>query len=124
MYIVGSYAVYLAVSLLVTVWVARTLYKNGRIFLIDAFHGNADLADSVNHLLVLGFYLINVGYVVLALKTGETLIAPRGAIEMVSQKIGWVLVILGAMHFFNIFIFHRLRQRNRAPRIARSTELV
>jgi len=57
MYIVGSYAVYLAISLLVTVWVARILHQNGRVFLIDAFHGNAELADSVNHLLVVGFYL-------------------------------------------------------------------
>ena len=66
MYIVGSYAVYLTISLLVTVWVARTLHKNGRVFLVEAFHGNAELADSVNHLLVVGFYLVNLGYVALA----------------------------------------------------------
>ena len=69
MYIVISYAVYLAVTLAVTVWTARTLHSSGRIFLVDAFHGNEALADSVNHLLVVGFYLINVGYVALALET-------------------------------------------------------
>src|SRR5215468_2916717 len=111
-YIVGSYAVYLAVSLMVTVWVARTLHKNGRVFLVDAFHGNAELAGSVNHLLVVGFYLVNVGYVTLALKTGAILLTTRSAIELVSQKIGWVLLILGAMHFFNIFVFHRLRRKS------------
>lgn len=123
MYIVASYIVYLAISLAVTVWVAHTLFKNGRVFLVDTFHGNAELADSVNHLLVVGFYLINLGYVSLALKTSEILTTSRGAMEMVSQKIGWVLVILGAMHFFNIFVFHRLRNRNRALRVARSSEL-
>ena len=123
-YIVGSYAVYFAVSLLVTVWVARTLHKNGRVFLVDAFHGNAELADSVNHLLVVGFYLINVGYVTLALKSGGVLLTAREAIELLSQKIGWVLVILGAMHFFNIFIFHRMRRRSQTPRVARATELI
>ena len=124
MYIVGSYAVYLAISLLVTVWVARTLHKNGRVFLVEAFQGNAELADSVNHLLVVGFYLVNLGYVALALRTGAALATPREAIELESQKIGWVLLILGAMHFFNIFVFHRMRQRNQAPRIARATELI
>lgn len=124
MYIVGSYAVYLAISLLVTVWVARTLHKNGRVFLVEAFHGNAELADSVNHLLVVGFYLVNLGYVALALRTGAALTTPREAIELESQKIGWVLLILGAMHFFNIFVFHRMRQHNQAPRIARATELI
>jgi hypothetical protein len=124
MYIVGSYAVYLAISLLVTVWVARTLHKNGRVFLVEAFQGNAELADSVNHLLVVGFYLVNLGYVALALRTGAALPTPREAIELESQKIGWVLLILGAMHFFNIFVFHRMRQRNQTPRIARATELI
>ena len=92
-------------------WVARTLHKNGRIFLVDAFHGNAELADSVNHLLVVGFYLVNLGYVTLALKTGAVLAGMRDAIELVSVKIGLVLLILGAMHFFNLYVFSRMRQR-------------
>src|ERR1700731_529035 len=94
MYIVGCYISYLILSLAVTVWVARTLHKNGRIFLVDAFHGNAELADSVNHLLVVGFYLVNLGYVTLALKTGAVLAGMRDAIELVSVKIGLVLLIL------------------------------
>ena len=60
---VTTYGLYLALSLPLTVWVARTLHKNGRIFLVDCFHGNEPLADSVNHLLVVGFYLINFGFV-------------------------------------------------------------
>ena len=66
--IVWTYIVYIALSIPLTIWVAHTLYKNGRVFLIDSFRGNERLADSVNHLLVVGFYLINIGYVALALK--------------------------------------------------------
>src|SRR5436190_9818985 len=69
--IVWTYIAYLAISVALTVWVARTLHKNGRIFLVDSFHGNEQLADSINHLLVVGFYLINIGYVTLALKYGD-----------------------------------------------------
>jgi hypothetical protein len=87
MYIIGCYASYLLISLAVTIWVARTLHKNGRIFLVDAFNGNAELADSVNHLLVVGFYLINIGYVALALRTYENLNTLRGSIELVSDKV-------------------------------------
>jgi hypothetical protein len=114
MYIVGCYATYLLISLAVTMWVARTLHKNGRVFLVDAFHGNAELADSVNHLLVVGFYLINVGYVTLALRTAGNLDTLRAAIEMVSDKIGLVLLVLGGMHFFNLFVFSRMRKRSHA----------
>src|ERR1041385_1925941 len=67
--IVVTYLAYLLVSVTLTIWVARTLHKRGAIYLVDAFHGNAELAASVNHLLVVGFYLINIGFVTLALKS-------------------------------------------------------
>src|SRR5438034_1737866 len=111
MYIMVCYAAYLVLSLVVTVWVARTLHKNGRIFLVDTFHGNTELADSVNHLLVVGFYLINIGYVSLALRTRGDAATVRAAIELVSDKIGVVLIVLGIMHFGNLYVFNRLRRR-------------
>jgi hypothetical protein len=114
MYIVISYAAYLVISLGVTIWVANTLHRNGRVFLVDAFRGNAELADSVNHLLVVGFYLINIGYVTLALRTTATLHNLRESIELFSDKIGLVLLILGLMHFFNLFIFSQMRKRDQA----------
>lgn len=110
-YVVGSYLGYLVISIGLTVWVARTLSKNGRVFLIDSFLGNQDLADSVNHLLVVGFYLINVGYISLALKYGDKPTDLAGAIESLSTKVGMVLIVLGVMHFFNLYIFSRMRRR-------------
>jgi hypothetical protein len=111
MYVVGSYVAYLVISVGLTVWVARTLVKNGRIFLVDSFLGNEALADSVNHLLAVGFYLINIGYVALALKYGEKPADLPQAIETLSTKVGLVLLVLGAMHFFNLYVFSRLRRR-------------
>ena len=108
---ITTYLIYLAVSIALTIWVARTLHKNGRVFLVDVFHGNEALADSVNHLLVVGFYLINFGYVSLALKLGYEVATPQEAIEALSVKVGMVLIVLGAMHFFNLFIFSRMRRR-------------
>lgn len=111
MYIVGTYIAYLFVSIAATIWVASTLHKRGRIFLVDSYRGNEAMADSVNHLLVVGFYLINVGYVTLALRTAGNLYNLRESIELLSDKVGVVLVVLGAMHFFNLYIFSRLRRR-------------
>src|SRR4029077_8390300 len=107
--IVVSYLVYLLISVTLTIWVARTLHKRGAIFLVDAFQGNAELASSVNHLLVVGFYLINIGFVTLALKSVATIATSRAAIEMLSDKLGFVLLALGGMHFFNLFVFSRIR---------------
>jgi hypothetical protein len=116
MYIEISYIVYRAISVGVTIWVARTLHRNGKVFLVEAFRGNTELADSVNHLLVVGFYLLNIGYVTRALRTSTVLHNTREAIELVSDKIGVVLLVLGCMHFFNLYVFNRLRKRSRPER--------
>lgn len=114
--VVVTYAVYVAVSVFLTVWVARTLHKNGRVFLVEIFGGDESLADSVNHLLVVGFYLINLGYVSLALKIGYQIETAREGIEALSWKIGLVLLVLGGMHFFNLFIFSMIHRRPKFSR--------
>lgn len=111
MYVVHTYVAYLLLALPVTIWVARTLHTNGRAFLVDAFHGQEALADSVNHLLVVGFYLINLGWIVMTLRTREPVETVRSAIELLSDKIGTVLFVLGLMHFLNLFLFSRFRRR-------------
>lgn len=114
--IVATYLAYILISVSLTIWVARTLHKRGAIFLVDAFHGNQELADSVNHLLVVGFYLINIGFVSLALKTADVINTSRAAIELLSDKVGMVLLILGGMHFFNLYVFSRIRRSARMNR--------
>lgn len=106
-----TYTLYLAFALTLTVWVAQTLHKNGRIFLVDCFHGKTDLADSVNHLLLVGFYLMNIGFVSLYLKTADEITGTRGVFEALSGKLGVVVLVLGVMHFFNLYVFSRMRRR-------------
>ncbi|MXP28300.1 hypothetical protein GRI58_05630 [Porphyrobacter algicida] len=102
MYLVPSYAIYLVVSIALTVWVARTLSKNGIVFLIDCFGHDEVLARSTNHLLVVGFYLVNLGWILLTLRFGSAPDSIAEAIQFLSSKIGLVVVVLGAMHFFNM----------------------
>jgi len=105
------YIAYTIISIAMTVWVARTLHKNGRIFLLDAFKGKEEMADSVNHLLVVGFYLINIGFILLFLRLMEKPKTLVEGIEYIATKLGVVLLVLGAMHFFNIFNFDRMRKK-------------
>lgn len=112
--VVAAYAVYLAISIGLTVWVARTLFHNGQRFLVDVFHGDTELAVSVNHLLVVGFYLVNCSFVCMALRQKGGVVGAQGAIEMLAGKIGVVLFVLGGMHFFNLYVFSRLRRAHRA----------
>jgi uncharacterized BrkB/YihY/UPF0761 family membrane protein len=110
-YVIITYVLYLFISIAVTIWVARTLFKNGKVFLIDIFHGNKELADSVNNLLLVGFYLVNIGYTVYTLTISYTIPNVQQVIETLSVKTGVIILILGAMHFFNLYIFFTLRKR-------------
>ena len=116
-----TYALYAVISLSLTIWVAQTLHKNGKIFLVDAFHGNKDMADAVNHLLQVGFYLVNIGFVALFLRFGDTPTDAQTSIEYISTKIGIVLLALGGMHFFNMFNFANMRSKAKRSE-ARSLE--
>ena len=115
-YIIITYLLYLVITISLTVWVAKTLFKNGKVFLVDIFHGNKELADSVNNLLLVGFYLVNIGYAVYTLQVDYAIINPQQLIESLSLKVGLIILILGAMHFFNLYIFFKLCRRAAADR--------
>ena len=113
MHAATAYIVYILLSIGLTVWVGRTLFRNGRIFLVDAFHGNEPMADAVNHLLIVGFYLLNIGFVALFLRWGVKPTTGVEMIEYVSTKIGVVLLVLGGIHYFNMFNIAKMRRKAR-----------
>ncbi|MFK7801045.1 MAG: hypothetical protein AB8G95_05395 [Anaerolineae bacterium] len=107
-----AYMIYIVLSISITIWVAQTLFKNGRIFVIDAFAGNEQMADAVNHLLLVGFYLVNIGFVALFMRFGTKPENVTQVFEFVATKVGIVLFFLGIAHFFNIFNFSRIRKKS------------
>ncbi|MFR9673700.1 hypothetical protein [Streptomyces sp. TR06-5] len=113
---VVSYIVYLVISVALTVWVARTLSRNGRLFLSDVLRGNEKLADAVNHLLVVGFYLVNLGFVALYLSRDGHISTVRGTFEALSAKLGVVLLALGVLHLGNVWVLNKYRQRSTMER--------
>ncbi|GAA4701082.1 hypothetical protein [Nocardioides conyzicola] len=110
---VGTYVVYLLLTLPLTVWVATTLSRNGRVFLEDVFAGNEDLTDAVNRLLVVGFYLLNLGFVVLFLRISDPVEELGGLFDTLSVKVGVVMLTLGVLHFLNVYVFNAIRRRSR-----------
>lgn len=100
-----SYLIYLAASVAMTIWVARTLSKNGEVFLVKCFGQDEVLAKSTNHLLVVGFYLVNLGFIGVRLDGWD--LNQAGLIPYVGSKIGVSVLVLGAMHFFNMIMIAR-----------------
>jgi hypothetical protein len=110
-YLIVQQLVYLTLSLSVTWGVGRTLFKNGRVFLIDTFKGREALADAVNHLLVVGFYLVNAGWVIRGVKQPSGVFTVQDVIQNIAGELGTVLLLLGVMHFGNVWLFNRIRTR-------------
>lgn len=97
-----AYGLYLLISIGMTVWVAHTLSTNGEVFLVQCFGHNEQLAKSTNHLLVVGFYLINIGFITLTLSYGTEPATWPQMIRFLSGKVGLAVIVLGGMHFFNM----------------------
>jgi hypothetical protein len=106
-----TYVIYLLLSLILTVWVARTLGRTGQVFLLALLRGEEALAAAVNRLLVVGFYLIDLGFVTLFMRIGGTVGTARGCFEALSVKIGTVLLVLGVFHVLNVYLLARVRRR-------------
>jgi hypothetical protein len=114
MSVVLTYVIYLLISTGLTIAVGRALSRSGHEFLLEVFDGNAGLADAVNRLLVVGFYLLNLGFVTLTMQTLGNVDGARQVLQLLSVKIGEVLLVLGVLHFANLAVFARLRGRAQA----------
>ena len=111
MYIAITYTIYIILSLAITIWVGTTLFRNGRVFLLEAFQNNKDVADSVNQLLLMAFYLLNIGFISLFLHFGSKPTNWVESVEYISIKIGVVLVVAGGIHLFNMWNFANIRKK-------------
>jgi hypothetical protein len=106
-----AYVIYLTMALPLTFYVARTLHRFGKVFLLDVFNGDDALAHAVNQLLLTGFYLLNVGYVTLFMTAKGNITDARRLFEVLSTKIGAVALVVGAVHFTNVWAFNAFRRR-------------
>ncbi|MEZ5168453.1 MAG: hypothetical protein R2695_18980 [Acidimicrobiales bacterium] len=106
-----SYLIYTAAAIGLTGVLARTLFRNGKVFLADVFVDNDGMADAVNHLLVVGFYMLNLGYALMIFRTDDHATGIQTTENLVT-KLGVLLLSLGVIHFVNIAVFWKLRRRN------------
>jgi hypothetical protein len=120
-----AYFVYLPVVILLTWYVAHTLFKNSKIFMLDIFNGKTDIAFSTNKLFETGFYLLNLGFALMIMEITDTLYDGRDMLEILSTRIGGFSIYLGIMLFFNLYLFFRGRKLSRQKaRIAETVKNV
>jgi hypothetical protein len=108
---VSTYLLYLAVTVPLTMWVGRALAHHGEVFLVDVFNGDTRLAHAVNQLLVIGFYLVNFGYLSRTMGSSVDVRTGRQLMEVLSTKVGGVALVIGVIHFANVWSLNAFRRR-------------
>ena len=108
-----AYLIYLPLVLGLTWYVAHTLFKNSKVFMLDIFHGKADIAVSTNKLFETGFYLLNLGFALVIMEISSEIFDNRSLLERLSTKVGGFCIYLGIMLFFNLYLFFRGRRVSR-----------
>jgi hypothetical protein len=109
--LVTVYTAYAAINLGLATWLARTLFKNGEVFLEDVFADHPRMAGAVNRLLVIGFYLLNLGYAFITMKASGEVATTIAAMETLAMKLGSLLLVLGGIHMVNLAVLSRIRRR-------------
>ena len=108
---VVAYLLYLAVVVPLTIWVGRALRRHGEVFLVDVFAGDERLAHSVNQLLVIGFYLLNFGFLSNFMASSAEVVTGRELMELLSGKVGGVALVIGVIHLANVWALNAYRRR-------------
>lgn len=112
---ISFYLIYAAIAVTLVVFLAKTLHKNGQIFLDEAFE-QPDLAQAVNQLLVIGFYLLNLGYALMVYQLQPSYESLTLAFNELIVKLGILLLSLGVIHLLNMFVFWRIRSSKDRPK--------
>jgi hypothetical protein len=111
------YVAYLGICIGIMIWVARILRRHGLVLLTAGRSGDQTLAGALSHLLIVGFYLVNLGAISFYLKASSAVATVEAAFETASDKVGAILVVIGVMHFVIVGIL-TINRRHEDERIA------
>lgn len=107
-YNVGAYIIFLALMTFIIVYVGRYFYTNGRVFIISLFRGNVSLADYINRLLLIAYYLFNIGYSFIKVKQWRKIINLEVLFSSLASNVGVLIFILAVTHYFNMLVIYQL----------------
>ena len=114
--IIIGYIIYLPIVIVLTIYISKMLFKNGRLFMIDIFKGKEEIALATNKLFEIGFYLINIGFALFIMEiytSSYSTMSYQTLMEILSKKIGGFTIYLGIMLFLNLYLFFRGRRKSK-----------
>lgn len=107
-----AYLIYLPIAIALTTFVSNNLFKNSKIFMLDIFNQQEEIALATNKLFKIGFYLLNIGFALRIIEV-YSLSGYKDLVEALSTKIGGFSIYLGIVMVLFIVFFLKGRKASR-----------
>ncbi|CAM3395140.1 Integral membrane protein [Flavobacterium longum] len=99
-----GYAIYLLITAVIIFRVGKICYRNGNVFVAQLIPNHEDLCKRTNQILLLGYYLLNIGYCAITLVQWDTILSVQQLVETISVKTAVIVCIISALHYMNIYL--------------------
>lgn len=99
-----SYSIYLPITFYITIWVGKELHRAGKYFVCEMIRNDQVFANAVNNSLLIGYYLLNLGYVTIMLHGWEPVESITSMLIILCHRLGFILLTLGLVHFLNMLV--------------------
>lgn len=109
-----AYIIYLFLTYLITVRVGFVFYRNGRVFILNLLNNDVSITDAINRILLIGYYLVNLGYAALMISTWDTIASWSELLSSITVMTGKIVLTLAVMHYFNMFVIYLISKRNKS----------
>ena len=106
-----AYLIYLAITTFIIVKVGKICYQNGNIYVAQLIPNHADLCQKTNQILLVGYYLLNIGYCAMTLISWAKITTLHQLIEDIAFKSAIIIAVIAIMNYLNIFILTKYIQK-------------
>lgn len=106
-----GYLIYLIITSFIIIKVGKICYQNGNIFVLQLLPNHSDLCQKVNQILLLAYYLLNIGYCAITLISWNTILSTNQLIETIAVKSATIICTIALLHYINIFLLTKYIQK-------------
>ncbi|MES2240951.1 MAG: hypothetical protein V4497_11905 [Bacteroidota bacterium] len=106
-----GYFIYLSMTIFIIIKVGKKCHQNGKIYVSSLIPNEVEMCHKINNVLLLGYYLLNIGYCSMTLISWEKIISLQQLLETIAFKAAIIICIISILHYFNLFILTKYIQK-------------
>lgn len=99
-----GYLIYFGITIFIIVKVGKVCYNNGNIYVSQLIPDHEELCQKINQMLLIGYYLLNIGYCAMTIISWQKINTTENLIEIIASKSAVIIVTIAIMHYINILL--------------------